>query len=124
MHSDGAVRTLIPHFIDSGVDVLNPVEPGLPGNDLAELKAEFGDRLVFHGCLNAKGPMRGSLEDVRGEVDRIRAAAGTDGGFILAPTNHFQIDVPPRNIVEAYRYAMQCEGESASRRSFQTQEGA
>jgi uroporphyrinogen decarboxylase len=104
MHSDGAVRTLIPHFIQSGVDVLNPVEPGLPGNDLADLKAEFGSRLVFHGCLNAKGPMRGSLEDVRTEVDRIRRAAGT-GGFIMAPTNHFQIDVPPQNIVEAYRYA-------------------
>ena len=61
MHSDGAIRTLIPYFIESGVDVLNPVEPGLPGNDLAELRAEFGSRLVFHGCLNAKGPMRGSL---------------------------------------------------------------
>jgi uroporphyrinogen decarboxylase len=106
MHSDGAVRTLIPHFIESGVDVLNPVEPGLPGNELADLKAEFGAQLVFHGCLNAKGPLRGSLEDVRGEVERIRSAAGTGGGFILAPTNHFQSDVPPWNIVEAYRCAI------------------
>jgi uroporphyrinogen decarboxylase len=105
MHSDGAVASLVPRFIECGVDVLNPVEPDVPGMDLPRLKKEFDSKLVFHGHLNAKGPMRGSLENVRKEIDRIRGVAGDDGGFILAPTNHFQIDVPPENIVEAYRYA-------------------
>jgi len=105
MHSDGAVETLIPYFIESGVEVLNPVEPGLPGNDLATLKEKYGSKLVFHGHLNAKGPMRGSLEDVRAEIDRIREAVSPGGGLILAPTNHLQRDVPPQNILEAYRYA-------------------
>ncbi len=104
MHSDGAIKTLIPHFIQSGVDVLNPVEPDVPGNDLMQWKKEFGSQLVFHGHLNAKGPMRGSCDDVRVEVDRINNGPGAGGGLILAPTNHFQIDVPPANIVEAYRY--------------------
>ena len=30
---------------------------------------------------------------------------GPGGGFIMAPTNHVQVDVPPDNIVELYRYA-------------------
>ena len=105
MHSDGAIRPLIPMFIESGVDVLNPVEPDVPGNDLGPLKEEFGSKLVFHGHLNTKGPMRGSLEDVRAEIDRIRDGAAVGGGLILAPTNHFQIDVPPENIAEAFHYA-------------------
>jgi uroporphyrinogen decarboxylase len=104
MHSDGAIRRLVPYFIESGVEVLNPVEPDVPGNDLARLKEEFGERLIFHGHLNTKSPMRGSLEDVRKEIDRVGTLAD-GGGVILAPTNHFQTDVPPQNIVEAFRYA-------------------
>ena len=49
--------------------------------------------------------MRGTLDDVRTEIDRICSGPGAGGGLILGPTNHFQIDVPPANIVEAYRYA-------------------
>lgn len=105
MHSDGNIAPLIPLFIESGVDVLNPVEPDVPGLDPAQLKREHGAHLVFHGHINTKGSMRGSLEDVRAEVDRIRDGIAVGGGFIMAPTNHFQVDVPPANIVEAYHYA-------------------
>ena len=52
-----------------------------------------------------KAPCADRSDDVRAEVDRIRRAADAGGGFIMSPTNHLQIDVPPQNIVEAYRYA-------------------
>lgn len=106
MHSDGAIRKLIPLFIESGVNVLNPVEPDVPGNDPKELKEEFGSELVFHGNLDTKGSMRGSLTDVQTEVQRIKEGIAEGGGYIFAPTNHFQSDIPPENIVEAYHCAV------------------
>ncbi len=38
-HCCGAVKSLIPEFIDIGVDALNPVQVSSAGMDTAELKA-------------------------------------------------------------------------------------
>ena len=105
LHSDGAVFKLIPTFIEIGVEILNPVEPDVPGNTPEALKRAFGSELVFHGHLDNKGALRGSLEEVRAEVRRVFDGMGPGGGFIMAPTNHIQVDVPADNILELYRYA-------------------
>jgi uroporphyrinogen decarboxylase len=104
-HSDGAISKIIPQLIDIGVEVLNPVEPDVPGNDSYALKERFGTQLTFHGHLDVKGALRGSREDVRAEVRRAIDGLSHGGGYILAPTNHLQPDVPPENLLEAYRYA-------------------
>jgi uroporphyrinogen decarboxylase len=104
-HSDGAISKIIPDLIDMGVEVLNPVEPDVPGNQPGVLKERFGQQLTFHGHLDMKGAMRRSLADVRAEVRRAINGMAQGGGYILAPTNHLQPDVPPGNLIEAYRCA-------------------
>ena len=49
LHSCGSVYHLIPHFIDAGIDILNPVQTSAANMDPARLKREFGDRLCFWG---------------------------------------------------------------------------
>ena len=110
LHSDGAIFDLIPYLIETGVEVLNPVEPDAKGNSAQALKDAYGSELIFHGHLDTKGAMRGSLEDVRAEVRRLVDSMASGGGYIMAPTNHLQTDVPPVNIVEAYRYAREYSG--------------
>jgi uroporphyrinogen decarboxylase len=105
LHSDGAIFKLIPHLIETGVEILNPVEPDAAGNDSKALKDAFGDRLVFHGHLDVKTALRGTLEEVRAEVRRVVDGMAAGGGYIMAPTNHLLEDVPPENIVEVFRYA-------------------
>ncbi len=105
LHSDGAIFKLIPSFIEIGVDILNPVEPDVPGNDPAALKSTFGDQLVFHGHLDNKQALRRSVHEARAEVRRAFDGMGSGGGYIMAPTNHIQVDVPPQNLAEVYRYA-------------------
>ncbi len=105
LHTDGSVSRLIPALIETGVDVLTPIEPDAAGNDALTLKRTFGSQIVFHGHLDVKRALRGSLEDVRAEVRRIVDVMAEGGGFILAPTNHLQPDVPVENIIEVYRYA-------------------
>ncbi len=48
-HSCGAVEPLIEVFLESGFDILNPVQCSASGMDPAELKKRYGDRLVFWG---------------------------------------------------------------------------
>ncbi len=49
-HTDGDVREVIPELIEIGIDVLNPVQPACM--DPAELKREYGDRLLFWGSID------------------------------------------------------------------------
>jgi uroporphyrinogen decarboxylase len=102
-HSDGAVVRLLPTLIDLGVDLLHPLEP-LEANDIRAIKNDFGDRLSFLGAIDIKQAMPGQLKDVEAEVQRRVRQLAPGGGYILAPSNHLQADVPPQNIVALYQY--------------------
>ena len=50
---------------------------------------------------------RGTRDEARAEVRRLFDGMGPGGGYIMAPTNHVQVDVPPQNLLEVYRYAQE-----------------
>ena len=105
MHCCGAIKELIPEFIDNGVDILNSLQPRAKGMDSFELKKEFGSDLIFHGGLDIQGPMTGTVEEAVLEArTRIKAFA-PGGGYIFASTNHFQPDTPVENFFAAYKVA-------------------
>lgn len=105
-HSDGAIAKLLPGLVEVGIDLLHPLEP-LPANDMAAIKAQFGERLSFMGGIDIKQALPGSVADVEAEVrGRIQVLA-PGGGYILAPANHLQPDVPPENIVALYELGRQ-----------------
>ncbi len=104
-HTDGNVHPLIPDLIDCGVDVLNPIQPSARLMDSFKLKQEFGDRIAFHGAMDVQTVLNRDEAFVREDVrTRIRALA-PGGGFILAPCNHIQHDIPPENVVAMYEEA-------------------
>lgn len=107
LHSDGAIAKLIPQFIEIGVDILNPIEPDVPGNDPKALKAAYGSEIIFHGHLDNKRALGGPLAEARNEVRRLFDGMGPGGGYIMAPTNHIQADVPPESLIEVYRFAQE-----------------
>ncbi len=102
-HSDGAVRPIIPDMIETGIDVLNPIQWRCNGMEREGLKRDFGDRLVFHGAMDNQQTLPfGTVEDVRVEVlDNLRIL-GAGGGYILAPCHNIQAVSPPENIVTMY----------------------
>lgn len=104
LHSDGMIRGLLNEFIEIGVDVVHPLEP-LPGMDLEAIKAGYGDRLSFLGAIDISHAMPGSLAEVIAEARRRIAQLAPGGGYILAPANHLQADVPPENVVALYEAA-------------------
>lgn len=106
MHSCGAVRDLIPDFIDIGVDVLNSLQPRAIGMDPFELKKEFGKDIVFHGGLDMQGALSGTVQEARDEAKKCLDAFHHDGGYIFAPSNHFMQDIPLENFYAVYEVAM------------------
>ena len=111
LHSCGSVRQLIPEFIESGVDVLNSLQPKAAGMDSFELKKEFGRELVFHGGLDIQaGGITGTVEQAIDETKRRIDAFAPGGGYILAPSNHFMQDVPMENFFAVYKTALEYGG--------------
>ena len=95
-HSDGNILRIIPELIEIGLDVLNPIQPACM--DPADVKRQFGDRLCFWGTLDEQHTLPfGSPADVADEVLARLRTAGRDGGLILGPTHHVQLDTPMEN---------------------------
>jgi uroporphyrinogen decarboxylase len=105
-HTCGSVVELIPDFIECGLDILQSLQPGAKGMDLAALKREFGRDLSFHGSVDIQQTMpRGTEAEVRAEVAARMAAGKPNGGFIICTAHNLQPDVPLRNVfalIEAY----------------------
>lgn len=100
LHCDGAIRRFIPDLIDTGFEILNPIEGHLKGMDPAELKREFGRDLVFQGGVDVKTVLNhGTVEDVRREVRLRIEQMGVGGGYILAPAHNFGDDIPLENML-------------------------
>jgi len=79
-----------------GIDVLNPIQPA--SMDPAEIKNQFGDNLCFWGSIDEQHTLPfGSAIDVRDEVLERLVTIGKNGGLILAPTHHIQLDTPLEN---------------------------
>jgi len=95
-HSDGNISDIIEELIEIGVDVLNPVQPACidPGG----VKEEYGDRLCFWGSIDEQHTLPfGSAGDVKDEVIERLKTIGKDGGLIIGPTHHVQLDTPMEN---------------------------
>jgi uroporphyrinogen decarboxylase len=95
-HSDGNIYPIVPELIEIGLDVLNPLQPA--SMDLGRMKREFGDRLSFWGSIDEQHTLPfGTPSTVQAEVhDRLRTL-GKNGGLILGPTHHVQLDTPMEN---------------------------
>lgn len=100
LHSCGSVKPFIADWIEMGLDVLDPIQPKARGMDTALLKAEFGDKLSFHGGIDIQDVLPfGTVDDVRQEVRQRIKDLAPGGGYILSPAHNVQSDVPPQNLI-------------------------
>ena len=105
-HTCGAVRDLIPDLIDTGVEVLDPIQVKANRMVPAELKAEFGNRLCFSGGVDEQDLLpNGTPEQVKEEVHKLLDDMAPGGGFFIGPTHNFQDDISTENIVALYEAA-------------------
>jgi uroporphyrinogen decarboxylase len=110
LHSCGSIPRLIPHMIDAGVDILNPVQTSAAGMDPRTLKESFGDRMVFWGggCDTQTVLPGGTPDEVRAHVKERMEIFAPGGGYVFTQVHNIQARIPVENVLAmldaAYSY--------------------
>lgn len=101
-HSDGYIYDILPDLIESGMEILNPVQ--ITAKSLDEVKREFGKVISFWGggCDTQRILPFGTPEEVKEDVIKRIEVLSTNGGFIFCPVHNIQSDVTPENIMAMY----------------------
>ncbi len=99
-HSCGSMVDLYDDMIDAGVDIVNPVQISAAGMDPAELKARWGDKLVFWGGgIDTQRVLPfGEPAEIEEHVRCNIATLGAGGGFVFAAVHNVQSSIPVENL--------------------------
>ncbi len=96
-HCDGDVTDLMEHWIESGVDCMDPIDPN-GGMNLKTIKEQYGSRICLKGNIDCQNVLvYGSEEEVEEAVRQSIADAGKGGGYILSSSNMIHSGVRPEN---------------------------
>jgi len=103
-HSCGAVENFIPHFINSGFDIINPVQCSAAGMDPKILKERYGNRIVFWGggVDTQKTLPFGTPDQVRQEVLERCEIFAANGGFVFNTIHNVQAKTPLQNLIAMF----------------------
>lgn len=98
-HCDGALVPILWDLIESGIDILNPLQKSAAGIDYAAIKKEYGNDLSFWGAgVDTQTVFdRGTPEQVRDDVKRNIDIMAPGGGFVFTTIHNTQASVPPEN---------------------------
>lgn len=97
-HSCGFIEPFIPHLIEAGIDVLNPIQSECM--EFENIHRQYGDRISFHGTIGTQSVMPfGTPAQIRENVWRNLDIAGEKGGLYVAPSHMLEPDVPWENVM-------------------------
>jgi len=97
-HSCGFITPFIDQLIETGIDILNPIQPECM--DFNEIYDRYGDRLSFWGTIGTQKLLPfGSKEEVKRVARQRLERCGTRGGIVLGPTHMVEPEVPWENIM-------------------------
>ena len=100
-HSCGAIEPLINSMIDSGFDILNPVQCSASGMDPEHLKKTYGDRIAFWGGgIDTQRVLPfGTAEECKQQAMERCRIFSPGGGFIFNAIHNVQALTPVENVV-------------------------
>jgi uroporphyrinogen decarboxylase len=81
LHSCGDVRMLLDDLLEVGIDLLNPIEVKA-GMDPIALKRQYGERLAFHGGLNAA--LFWEPEKLEAHMREVIPVLKRGGGYVIS----------------------------------------
>jgi uroporphyrinogen decarboxylase len=101
LHSCGSIYHLVPHMIEAGVDILNPIQTSAANMEPDRLKKEFGGKIVFWGggCDTQSILATATPEEIREHVRERLAIFKPGGGYVFNQVHNIQPNVPAENII-------------------------
>ncbi len=109
-HSCGAVEPLLGPMIESGFDIINPVQCSATGMSPEMIKDKYGDQLVFWGggVDTQKTLPFGSPEEVFKQVEERCRIFSRNGGFVFNAIHNIQANTPVENIIAMFGAVKAC----------------
>ena len=107
LHCCGAVYNLIDLVIESGFDILNPVQWSAGGHSYQEWKEKAHGRIAFWGGgVNSQVTLPlGSVEDVRQEAAEVAQIMKQDGGYVFCNIHNILAEIAPEKVIAMYEAA-------------------
>jgi uroporphyrinogen decarboxylase len=103
IHCCGSCYALLPGFIETGYDILNPVQTRAKNMEPWRLKENYGDRLAFYGGVDIQRLLPfGTEDEIRQGVKELMKTLGARGGFLFATSHNIEPDTPPKNIIAMF----------------------
>ncbi len=96
--SDGNMESVIPAFLEAGVNCMHPMEPAA-GMDIVKIRAQYGTRLAFYGGID-KHVLRRSKAEIVAELEYKIPPMLATGGCVLALDHR----IPNGTPLENYRF--------------------
>ena len=98
LHSCGSIYRVIPDLIESGVDVLHPIQAQARGMDAKSL-AQYKNDLAFLGGIDAQSfIVKATPSQIKDEVRRVRDILGPN--IVISPSHEEILPIiPPENIL-------------------------
>lgn len=105
MHCCGGFAPLIPVMIELGLDGLQALQPSARGMDPAGLKAAFGHKMVFNGCIDTQHVLiEGNPDLVRTKTRQVLQVMKPGGGYIASPSHDYLLpETPIENVLAMYQ---------------------
>lgn len=106
LHVCGSVEEIIPDLIETGLDVLESIQPEANNMDPYKLKRKYGEKLSFWGGIGCQELIVFEKpRDITKEVRNMRKNMSIDGGYILSLSKDINKSVPIENalaIIDAF----------------------
>lgn len=101
LHCCGSIYHLIPHMIEAGVDILNPIQTSAANMEPERLQQEFGGRIVFWGggCDTQSILPEQTPAAIREHVRERLGILSPGGGYVFNQVHNIQPDIPAENVI-------------------------
>jgi uroporphyrinogen decarboxylase len=74
--------------------------------DPVAVKKRWGDRITIHGGVSLQKTLpKGTVAEVKAEVETLIRTCGYNGGLVVFPSNVIQPDTPTENIIACFHAA-------------------
>ena len=109
LHSCGSIYELLPHMIDAGLDIINPVQTSAKDMEPEKLKEEFGKDLVFWGggCDTRDVLPNKTPKEIEEHVKKRIDIFSKNGGFVFNQVHNVLANIPPENVIAMLKAAIE-----------------
>ena len=104
LHCCGGFEPLLPALIAARLDAVHAIQPCCHGMDLATLKANYGQRILFNGAIDSHHVLiEGTPESVRRQTLEVLSIMAPGGGYIAGASHDYILDeTPVENVIAMF----------------------